>query len=56
MTAIAILLLVSVAPSTAPSGRPPTVVAATQTAAIALAVLPFANCRVSKIRNSFLMA
>jgi TolB-like protein/DNA-binding SARP family transcriptional activator/cytochrome c-type biogenesis protein CcmH/NrfG len=43
VTAIAILLLVSVAPSTAPSGRPPTVVAATQTAAIALAVLPFAN-------------
>ena len=41
--AIAILSFISLAPSTTPIGGPPTVVAATPTSAIALAVLPFAN-------------
>ncbi len=43
--AIAILLLLRFAPSTGPipAAGPPTVVAATSTSAIALAVLPFAN-------------
>jgi TolB-like protein/DNA-binding SARP family transcriptional activator len=53
VVAIAILLLVSVAPSTAPSGRPPTVLAATSNSAIALAVLPFANLSTEQDQEFF---
>jgi TolB-like protein/DNA-binding SARP family transcriptional activator/cytochrome c-type biogenesis protein CcmH/NrfG len=55
MAAIAILLFVSVAPSTDPAatGQPATVVAATPTSAIALAVLPFANLSTERDQEFF---